>query len=85
MADILIRNITPLTKERLRQRAKRRGKSLEADLRDTLEVIAREDTRPVAGQQGFGSWLSSMSRPGTDLSRILAKVRAAPARAVDFD
>ena len=85
MADILIRNINPLTKERLRRRAKRRGKSLEADLRDTLEIIAQEDSSTSAKQEGFGSWLVSITRPGTDLSRVLAKVRAAPTRPVDFE
>jgi hypothetical protein len=38
MADILIRNVSPRTKERLRLQAKRLGKSLEADLRETLEI-----------------------------------------------
>ncbi len=84
MTDILIRNISPLTKERLRRRAKRRGKSLEADLRETLERIAREDAGTGA-QQGFGSWLVSVSRPGVDLSPTLTEIRSASPRRVDFD
>jgi hypothetical protein len=84
VSDILIRNIDPLTKERLRRRAKRRGKSLEADLRDALEQLAREDsgndTRP-----GFGSWLVALSRPGLDIAPALAEIRRAPPRRVDFD
>lgn len=43
MPDILIRNVSSQTKERLRRRAKRHGRSLEAELRETLETIARED------------------------------------------
>lgn len=84
MSDILIRNIDPLTKERLRRRAKRRGKSLEADLRDALEQIAREDSGSDSGP-GFGSWLVSLSRPGVDLAPILDEIRNAPPRRVDFD
>jgi len=85
MADILIRNIDPLTKERLRRRAKRRGKSLEADLREALQDLAQEEVRPAGQpQQGFGSWLVSISRPGTDLSNTLTRLRSAPIRRVDF-
>lgn len=85
MADILIRNIDPLTKERLRRRAKRRGKSLEADLREALQDLAQEEARPAGQpQQGFGSWLVSISRPGADLSSALTKLRSAPIRRVDF-
>ncbi|MBU6372950.1 MAG: hypothetical protein KJS97_09500 [Alphaproteobacteria bacterium] len=43
MTDILIRNVDEATKDLLRRRAERRGKSLEADLRDTLEKLPRED------------------------------------------
>lgn len=86
MADILIRNVSPVTKERLRKRAKRRGKSLEADLRETLEGIANADAAPrTAGQPGFGSWLVSISRPGADLTRTLEKIRSAPLRSIDFE
>ena len=86
MADILIRNVSPRTKERLRLRAKRRGKSLEADLRDTLERIVSEDEGTGGPKAGFGTWLASISRPGTDdLSDVLDKLRAAPVRRVDFE
>jgi hypothetical protein len=43
VADILIRRIDQATKELLRRRAERRGKSLEADLRETLEQLAQEE------------------------------------------
>ncbi|MFM8819071.1 MAG: FitA-like ribbon-helix-helix domain-containing protein, partial [Phenylobacterium sp.] len=39
MADILIRKVDKATKELLRLRAERRGKSLEADLRETLDRL----------------------------------------------
>lgn len=86
MADILIRNVSPRTKERLRLRAKRHGKSLEADLRDTLERLVNEDEGNGRLKAGFGTWLARLSRPGTDdLSDALDKLRAAPVRRVDFD
>jgi hypothetical protein len=85
MADILIRNISSRTKERLRQRAKRRGRSLEADLRETLERIAGEDDHAGQSKVGFGTWLASISRPGGDLSEVLDKLRSAPLRKVDFE
>jgi hypothetical protein len=86
MADILIRNVSPRTKERLRLRAKRRGKSLEADLRETLEQIATEDQGGGRSRQGFGTWLARISRPGADdLSDILDELRSAPLRRVDFE
>ena len=85
MADILIRNISAQTKERLRRRARRHGRSLEAELREALEGIAREDGRPTQSKVGFGTWLFSISRPGTDLTKTLAKIRSAPLRRVDFE
>ena len=85
MPDILIRNVSSQTKERLKRRAKRHGKSLEADLRDTLESIADEDRRSGQAKAGFGTWLASISRPGADLTKALSELRAAPPRRVDFE
>ncbi len=84
MPDILIRNISAETKERLRRRAKRHGRSLEADLRETLEVIAREGESGKPGP-GFGSWLVSISRRGADMTKVLRKLRSAPLRRPDFE
>ena len=85
MPDILIRNVSAQTKERLRRRAKRNGRSLEAELRETLENIAQEDRPATQEKIGFGTWLASISRPGADLSTILNKIRSAPPRRVDFE
>lgn len=84
MPDILIRNVSSRTKERLRRRAKIRGKSLEADLRDMLEKAANEGQTSHRAQPGFGSWLVSVSRPGANLGDALKKLRAAPVRRPDF-
>lgn len=85
MADILIRKVDDATKELLRQRAERHGKSLEADLRDTLERLAREEAETPDDTEPFGSWLVSISRPGIDLEEALAALRSAPVRAVSFE
>ncbi len=80
MADILIRKVDEATKELLRKRARRRGKSLEADLRDTLELLAREDAETPDDTQPFGSWLVSISRPGVELEDVLDLLHRAPVR-----
>jgi len=84
MPDILIRNVSTRTKERLRQRAKRHGKSLEADLRETLELIAEDDRHRGQRQIGFGTWLAAISRPGADLDEALSMLRSARLRRVEF-
>jgi plasmid stability protein len=82
MADILIRKIDEATKELLRQRAERRGKSLETDLRETLERLAREDAGAPDESAPFGAWLVSISRPGIDLDDTLELLRSAPPRPI---
>jgi plasmid stability protein len=86
MAQILIRKIDPHTKELLRQRAERRGKSLEADLRETLETMAREEAENPDDAEPFGDWAVRITRPGCDeLSDILEEIRSAPIRPVKFE
>ncbi len=85
MSDILIRKIDPAAKEALRRRAERRGKSLEADLRETLERIAREEAETPDDQMPFGDWLVSITRPGVDLDETLELLRSAPVRLADIE
>ena len=85
MADILIRKIDDSTKELLRRRAERRGKSLEADLRDTLERLAHEEAETPDDTEPFGSWLVSITRPGVDLDESLDVIRSAPIRPASFE
>lgn len=80
MADILIRKIDEATKELLRLRAARKGRSLEADLRDTLEQLAREEAESPDDAAPFGDWLVAISRPGLDLDEALELLRSAPVR-----
>ncbi len=85
MADILIRKVSETTKEILRRRAEAKGRSLEADLRDTLERLAQDDAASPDETAPFGSWLVSISRPGVDLDEALAAIRSAPIRPASFD
>jgi plasmid stability protein len=80
MTDILIRKVPEATKELLRLRAERHGKSLEADLRDTLERLAREVADSPDDTEPFGDWLVAISRPGADLDDALELLRSAPTR-----
>lgn len=83
MADILIRKVSAQTKERLRQRAKRRGKTPEADLREMLEQLAREEAS-FGDDEPLGTWLYRMSRPGFEIDETLKEIRSAKVRKVDF-
>jgi plasmid stability protein len=80
MADILIRKVPEETKERLRRRAERRGKSLEADLREALERLAMEEAQSPDAARPFGDWLVEITRPGVELTETLAILRDAPLR-----
>ena len=84
MADILIRKIDEATKALLKRRAERRGRSLEADLRETLERLAREEAGTPDDTEPFGSWLVSISRPGVELDESLETLRSAPMRPASF-
>jgi plasmid stability protein len=42
MAEVLIRDLAPATVSRLKERAKRRGRSLQAELKDLLETASRQ-------------------------------------------
>jgi plasmid stability protein len=85
VADILIRKINEATKELLRRRAERRGRSLEADLRDTLERLAHEEAETPDDTEPFGSWLVSITRPGVDLDEALQTIRSANVRPASFE
>jgi plasmid stability protein len=85
MADILIRKVDQATKDLLRLRAKRRGKSLEADLRETLDRLAREEAESPDDAEPFGDWLMAISRPGFDLDDALDLIRSAPVRTAPLE
>jgi|GEM_PF-1723031 len=84
MTAILIRNVKSQTKEILRRRAQRRGRSLERDLRDVLERLAKSEAETPDDTEPFGTWLMAASRPGVNLDRTLKRLRSAKVRIPDL-
>jgi plasmid stability protein len=75
VASILVRRLSDETKERLRQRAMRHKRSLEAEIRAILERAAQEATIPGTEQERFPDWLIRMTRPGIDLDAAIEENR----------
>ncbi len=65
--------------ELLRRRAKRNGRTLEADVRETLLRLAEEEAELQDDAEPFGTWLVSISRPGVDLTEAITGFRSGPA------
>lgn len=61
--SLTVRNLSLATKARLARRAKRRGRSLEAEVRDILDAAARE---PAASDDDFPNWFLAMVEPGEE-------------------
>jgi antitoxin FitA len=74
VASILVRNLPEDAKERLRRRAMRHKRSLEAEVRAILERAAQE---PLIAEQPERSpgWFIRMPRPGIDLDRAIEENR----------
>lgn len=64
MSQVLIREVEPVIVERLKQRAKRSGRSLEAELRLVLQRAADEEEK---GEDGV-----AQSVPMADIERVRA-------------
>jgi plasmid stability protein len=63
MAALTIRNVDAAINERLRVRAARNGRSMEAELRQILsETLAPESSREVAGDTGIEDVLRRLVR-----------------------
>lgn len=82
MATLTIRKIDDELKEKLRVRAARHGRSMEAEVRD---ILAREVLGPTpVAQRGLGAVMHEMfAGLGWDGSTLPS--RDEPARFVDFD
>ena len=75
MAQVLIRDLQPATVSRLKERAKRRGRSLQAELKDLLEAASRQsaiEARALADRVR----LRLAGRHHSDSVELLAKDRA---------
>jgi plasmid stability protein len=59
MAQIIVRKLDDNIKERLRDRARRHGRSLEAEARDILERTVARETSSKTGEKG---WVGQLTR-----------------------
>jgi plasmid stability protein len=75
LASIVVRRLSDATKERLRQRAARHKRSLEAEVRSILERAAQEATSPGDASERFPDWFIRMTRPGVDLDPAIEENR----------
>lgn len=93
MAQLLVRDLSDETKERLRARAKAKGRSLEAEARDVLETAANTAQEPDAPKGGLGTELvRKMSRHKVtdadidELERLIKEGRKHwSSRKIEFD
>jgi plasmid stability protein len=70
--SITVRGLSAETKARLAARARRRGRSLEAELRTILDAAAGEAD---ASTEQFPDWLIEMVEPGEDISPFIDEHR----------
>ncbi|MGH6920174.1 MAG: FitA-like ribbon-helix-helix domain-containing protein [Geminicoccaceae bacterium] len=75
VASILVRNLADDAKERLRQRAVRHKRSLEAEVRAILERAAQEAVIETDQPERFPDWFLRMTRPGIDLDPAIEQNR----------
>jgi plasmid stability protein len=58
VAQLVVRNLPDHVKERLRRRAKRHGRSLEAEVRDILAQVPEPTELPEMQKEGLGTFLA---------------------------
>ena len=81
MAQIVVRNLDAGVKTRLQRRARRNGRSMEAEVRDILRSAAHEPERPSVG---LGSEIAALVR-GTGLKFEVEELRGHPVKPVSFE
>ncbi|MBS0366283.1 MAG: Arc family DNA-binding protein [Proteobacteria bacterium] len=79
MAQVVVRQLGEDVKERLRRRAARNGRSVEAEIRHILRKAVYEDPAPVTE---LGSRIAARFR-GVGLRRQLPELRGQPPRGAD--
>jgi antitoxin FitA len=83
MAQLIVRNLEDDVKERLRKRAKARGRSMEEEARDILRSALLAKERPA---EGLGTAIvKRFSGAGIGLESDIPELRGHPIRPVDFD
>ena len=83
MAQILVRNLEDRLKGRLQHRAKRHGRSMEAEAREILRNALLEEEAP---KLGLGSEMEALfSGSGVYLVEPIAEIRGMRMEIPDFD
>ena len=95
MAQLVVRRLDDGVKERLKARARKHGRSLEAEARSILEDAANDKTsskRPQKKEKGFGTLMHERFKTTgftdeeyAEFERHLAELRAEPLKPVDFE
>ncbi|MDX2258883.1 MAG: Arc family DNA-binding protein [Hyphomicrobiaceae bacterium] len=78
MADILVRRLDDAVKQRLKERAERHGRSLEAEVREILVEAAHSD-------QTTQSASASAKGFGTQMAEIFQGIGLTPQELAEFD
>ncbi|HEX3820354.1 MAG TPA: antitoxin [Candidatus Sulfotelmatobacter sp.] len=81
MAQLVVRNLEDSVKIRLQRRARRHGRSMEAEVRDILRNAANEKELPSTG---LGTELANIVR-GTGLRFEAKELRGYPVKPATFD
>lgn len=81
MAQLVVRNIEASVKARLQRRAKRNGRSMEAEVREILRDAANQKEQ---SQVGLGSEIAALVR-GTGLKFEAEEMRGHPVKPMTFD
>jgi antitoxin FitA len=83
MAQLLVRNIEDQLKARLQRRAKRHGRSMEAEAREILRNALHEEQTPAGG---LGTEMANMFRGiGLKEGEEIREWRGFPLEPISFD
>jgi plasmid stability protein len=80
MAQLVVRNLEEAVKQALRERAARRGRSLEEEVREILRTAAQQDAPPP---EGLGTRVARRFA-GLGLAADVPELRGQAARAADL-
>jgi plasmid stability protein len=83
MAQILVRNVDEPLKKRLQRRAKRHGRSMEAEVREILRDALKQEEAPAVG---FGTAsVALFSGSGVSLDEPIRELRGYLVEPIKFD
>lgn len=81
MAQLVVRNIEDSVKVRLQRRARRNGRSMEAEVRDILRNAVKASAKDSTG---LGTKIANLFR-GKGLDFEVTELRGYPVRPITFD